>query len=68
MPLVGCPGFRTIQQCGKTDCPVRSCFGGGGEVPVLENPGAKPAKGSGGQTDADLDVIIDVAGGGQNTA
>ena len=24
--------------------------------------------GSGGQTDADLDVIIDVAGGGQNTA
>ena len=35
---------------------------------VPEDSGTKPAKGSGGQTDADLDAVINAARGGQNAA
>lgn len=64
MPLVVGPDFQFIQQCEEADCPVHSYFGGGGEVPVLEDSGTELSKGSNRQAAADLYVIVNVAGGG----
>ena len=65
---VGSPGFCPIEERGHTHCSVDCHFGWCSQVVIFEHAGAQSTKGRGGQVDAGLDVVINMAGGCQRAS
>ena len=68
VPSVRCPGFGALQKGGSTHCFVDCGLSGYCQVPVLEYPGLESTKGHRCESHTNLDVIVNAACWGQDTA